>query len=144
MGTECLNVDNVGVLRGSFCFPPSSKLCPRLVLFTLFFITGAQEEKPEVAERCVQVQVQVQRHDCSVSVMGCVTGVSVIALCLHSNQPEQYPFTSSHAPKLRTNHAAQVAIIKYVTRQESRSSAGNCQADEPTGITQLRWQLSCR
>ena len=25
-------------------------------------------------------------------------------------------------------------------RQESSSSAGNCQADEPTGITQLRWQ----
>ena len=31
-----------------------------------------------------------------------------------------------------------------VTRQESRSLAGNCQADEPTGITQLSWQLSCR
>src|SRR5574337_1080206 len=43
-----------------------------------------------------------------------------------------------------TNHAAQLAIIKHVTRQESRSSAGNCQADEPTGITQLSWQLSCR
>ena len=43
-----------------------------------------------------------------------------------------------------TNHAAQLAIIKHVTRQESRSSAGNCQADEPAGITQLRWQLSCR
>ena len=27
-----------------------------------------------------------------------------------------------------TNHAAQLAIIKHVTRQESRSSAGNCQA----------------
>ena len=36
-----------------------------------------------------------------------------------------------------TNHAAQLAIIKQVTRQESRSSAGNCQADDPTGITQL-------
>ena len=31
-----------------------------------------------------------------------------------------------------TNHAAQLAIIKHVTRQESRSSAGNCQAD---GVT---------
>ena len=41
-----------------------------------------------------------------------------------------------------TNHAAQLAIIKHVTRQESRSSAGNCQAEDPTGITQLRWQLS--
>ena len=41
-----------------------------------------------------------------------------------------------------TNHAAQLAIIKHVTRQESRSSAGNCQADEPAGITQLSWQLS--
>ena len=37
-----------------------------------------------------------------------------------------------------TNHAAQLAIIKHVTRQESRSSAGNCQADEPTGITQVK------
>ena len=36
-----------------------------------------------------------------------------------------------------TNHAAQLAIIKQVTRQESRSSAGNCDADEPAGITQL-------
>ena len=36
-----------------------------------------------------------------------------------------------------TNHAAQLAIIKHVTRQESRSSAGNCHADEPAGITQL-------
>ena len=34
-----------------------------------------------------------------------------------------------------TNHAAQLAIIKYVTRQESRSSAGNCQADEQTGTS---------
>ena len=32
-----------------------------------------------------------------------------------------------------TNHAAQLAIIKHVTRQESRSSAGNWQADEPPG-----------
>ena len=30
-----------------------------------------------------------------------------------------------------------MAIIKQVTRQESRSSAGNCDADEPAGITQL-------
>ena len=36
-----------------------------------------------------------------------------------------------------TNHAAQLAIIKHVTRQESRNSAGNCQADEPTGIIPL-------
>ena len=51
-----------------------------------------------------------------------------------------------------TNHAAQLAIIKQVTRQESRSSAGivkqmsrqesrssagNCHADESAGITQL-------
>ena len=35
-----------------------------------------------------------------------------------------------------TNHAAQLAIIKHVTRQESRSSAGNCHADEPAGISQ--------
>ena len=28
-----------------------------------------------------------------------------------------------------TNHAAQLAIIKHVTRQESRSSAGNCSID---------------
>ena len=34
--------------------------------------------------------------------------------------------------------------LGWWARQESRSSAGNCQADEPTGITQLSWQLSCR
>ena len=37
-----------------------------------------------------------------------------------------------------TNHAAQLAIIKQRSRQESRSSAGNCQAEEQAGITQLR------
>ena len=51
-----------------------------------------------------------------------------------------------------TNHAAQMAIIKQLSRQELRStagncqaddreescsSAGNCQADEQSGITQL-------
>ena len=30
-----------------------------------------------------------------------------------------------------------MAIIKQLTRQESGSSAGNCHADEPAGITQL-------
>ena len=35
------------------------------------------------------------------------------------------------------NHAAQLAIIKQLSRQELRSSAGNCQADEQTVITQL-------
>ena len=28
-----------------------------------------------------------------------------------------------------TNHAAHLAVIKQVTRQESRSSAGSCHAD---------------
>ena len=41
-------------------------------------------------------------------------------------------------------HAAQLAIIKQLSRQESRSSAGNCQAAEQAGITQLTWQLSSR
>ena len=31
----------------------------------------------------------------------------------------------------------QLAIVKQMSRQESRSSAGNCHADEPAGITQL-------
>ena len=35
------------------------------------------------------------------------------------------------------NHAAQLAIIKQLNRQESDGSAGNCQADEQAGITQL-------
>mgnify|MGYP006996423711 CR=1 FL=1 len=53
------------------------------------------------------------------------------------------------------NHAAQLAIIKQMSRQESRStagsyqadeqagitsSAGSYQADEQAGITQLSWQ----
>ena len=41
-------------------------------------------------------------------------------------------------------HAAQLAIIKKVSRQESRSSAGNYQADHQAGTTKLRWQLSSR
>ena len=36
-----------------------------------------------------------------------------------------------------TNHAAQMAIIKQLSRQESHGSADNCQADEQAGITQL-------
>ena len=35
------------------------------------------------------------------------------------------------------NHAAQLAIIKQLNRQESDGSAGNCQAEEEAGITQL-------
>ena len=40
------------------------------------------------------------------------------------------------------NHAAQLAIIKQVSRQESHGSAGRSQADEQAGITQLIWKLS--
>ena len=32
---------------------------------------------------------------------------------------------------------AKLAIVKQVSKQESRNSAGNCQAAEQTGITQL-------
>ena len=35
------------------------------------------------------------------------------------------------------NHAAQMGIIKQLNRQESDGSAGNCQAEEEAGITQL-------
>jgi len=38
----------------------------------------------------------------------------------------------------------QLAIVKQMSRQESRSSAGNNQADDQAGITQLSWQLSSR
>ena len=34
------------------------------------------------------------------------------------------------------NHTAQLAIVKQMNRQKSRSSAGNNQADEQTGITE--------
>ena len=40
------------------------------------------------------------------------------------------------------NLAAQLAIVKQMNRHESQSSAGNYQADEKPGITQLSWQLS--
>ena len=39
---------------------------------------------------------------------------------------------------------AQLEIVKQMSRQESRRSAGNYQADEHAGITQLSWQLSSR
>ena len=57
------------------------------------------------------------------------------------------------------NHAAQLAIIKQMSRQvspaqlanikqmnrqESLRSAGNYEADEQAGITKLTWQLSSR
>ena len=42
------------------------------------------------------------------------------------------------------NHAAQLAIIKQLCRQESHGSAGNCQANEQAGIMQLSWQLSSK
>jgi hypothetical protein len=42
------------------------------------------------------------------------------------------------------NHAAQLAIIKQMSSQESRSSAGNYKADYQPGLTQLSWQLSSR
>ena len=31
-----------------------------------------------------------------------------------------------------------------ILKDDAVGSAGNCQADEPTGITQLSWQQSCR
>ena len=40
------------------------------------------------------------------------------------------------------NHAAQLGIIKQLSREEPRSSAGNYQAAEQAGITQLSWKLS--
>ena len=57
------------------------------------------------------------------------------------------------------NHAAQLAIIKQVSRQESHGSAGRSQSDEQAGIThsagnnqaaeqagitRLSWQMSSR
>ena len=36
-----------------------------------------------------------------------------------------------------TDNVPQLAIMKELSKQESRSSAGNCQADEQAGITQL-------
>ena len=40
-------------------------------------------------------------------------------------------------PPLLSHHAAQLAIVKQMSLQGSRSSDGNCHADEPSGITQL-------
>jgi hypothetical protein len=42
------------------------------------------------------------------------------------------------------NHAVQLAFITPMSRQKSRSSAGNYQADEQAGINQHNWQLSSR
>ena len=40
--------------------------------------------------------------------------------------------------------AVQLAYIKQMSRQVSRGSAGDYQADEHAGVEQLRWQLSGR
>ena len=40
------------------------------------------------------------------------------------------------------NHAAQLAIIKQLNRQDSDGSVGNCQAEEQAGIMQLSWKFS--
>ena len=45
-------------------------------------------------------------------------------------------------PDGRGNYQGQQAIIKKLSRQESRSSAGNNQEAEQTGITQLSRQYS--
>ena len=39
---------------------------------------------------------------------------------------------------------AQLAIIKQMSRQVSRGSGGDYQADEQAGVEQLRWRLSGR
>ena len=40
--------------------------------------------------------------------------------------------------------AAQLAIIKQMSRQVSRGSAGDYQADEQAGVTRLSWPQSRR
>ena len=40
--------------------------------------------------------------------------------------------------------AAQLAIIKQISRQVSRVSAGDYQADEQAGVTRLSWPQSSR
>ena len=40
------------------------------------------------------------------------------------------------------NYAAQLGIIKELSREEPRSSAGNYQAADQAGIMQLSWKLS--
>ena len=42
------------------------------------------------------------------------------------------------------NRAAQLEIVKQMSRRESRSSARNYQAEEQTGSTHLSWQISGR
>ena len=39
-------------------------------------------------------------------------------------------------------HAAQLAIIKQMSRQVSRGSAGDYQADEKAGVARLSWRVS--
>ena len=46
--------------------------------------------------------------------------------------------------KLSSNEKFKLYWETVMGAQESRSSAGNCHADEPAGITQLSWQLSSR
>ena len=40
------------------------------------------------------------------------------------------------------NHAAQLAIIKQLSRQGSPGSSGDYQADEQAGVAGLRWRVS--
>ena len=39
---------------------------------------------------------------------------------------------------------AQLAIMKHMSRQVSRSSTGDYQADEQAGVTRLIWRVSGR
>ena len=55
------------------------------------------------------------------------------------SQSENTPVLSAMMIVIRLNpvDAAQLAIVKQMSLQGSRSSDGNCHADEPAGITQL-------
>ena len=44
----------------------------------------------------------------------------------------------------RQEYQAQLAIIKQMSRQVSRGSAGDYQADEQAGVARLTWRVSGR
>ena len=59
------------------------------------------------------------------------------AISMELSSDESWCSTGNNQAGDQSGITAQLAIVKQMSRQESRSSAGNCGGDEPAGIMQL-------
>ena len=60
------------------------------------------------------------------------------------HQLNGHEFEQTSGDSEAQGRAAPLASIRQMSRQVSRGSAGECQADEEAGVARLRWRVSGR